>query len=311
MLIRKLKVIGAFISVVCWGSPGQAQDSAAAEALFHSAREAAEMGDWVTACDRFEESKRLEPAPGTVLNLARCREQLGQIASAWKSYMEAAQRLPDADSRQEFARRKARELKPLVPEITFHPPKSDVDVVVIVRNTELSSATFGVPLPFDPGEVEITVRAKGYVDNVTKVTLAEGEHTEHQLELGATETSRPAPSAKSGRDDKKSPGESTGAAPYFVLGGVGMAAAVGGAIWTAIELPTVKDEENCIDKRCNDKGADAAARGRIAVGVLAVGSVMAGTGFGVGTYLVSKKRRQQVTFVPLPGGGALSWKVDL
>ena len=125
MLIRTLKALGALTCIVCWGSPCQAQDSAAAEALFRSAREAAETGDWVTACDRFEESKRLEPAPGTVLNLARCREQLGQIASAWKSYMEASQRLPEADSRQEFARRKARELKPLIPEIIFHPPQAD------------------------------------------------------------------------------------------------------------------------------------------------------------------------------------------
>src|SRR5690606_30980072 len=123
------------------------------------------------------------------------------------------------------------------------------------------SATFGVPLPFDPGDVEIIVRAKGHMDNVASVTLVEGDRVEHQLELGAAQSAGAKPGPKPPRDDKRFSVEGAGAGPYFVLGGVGLAAAIGGAIWAAVELPTVKDEENCIDKRCIDKGADAAARG--------------------------------------------------
>jgi tetratricopeptide (TPR) repeat protein len=164
--------------------PCSAEDTAAAEALFRSARKAAERGDWVTACDRFEESKRLEPAPGTVLNLARCREKLGQIASAWKSYEEAAQRLPEGDERAAFARQRAQELSPRVPRVVLTAPETDEQISVTMRGVEYSSATFGVPLPLDPGKLTIVVRAKGREDSTFEAKIKEGETLEHQLTLG-------------------------------------------------------------------------------------------------------------------------------
>jgi hypothetical protein len=57
-------------------------DSAAAEALFREGRDAAKHGDLETACADFAESQRLDPAPGTLLNLAECEEKLGRVASA-------------------------------------------------------------------------------------------------------------------------------------------------------------------------------------------------------------------------------------
>ena len=59
------------------------RDPAAAEALFEAGRQAATRGDWTTACPKFAESQRLDPAPGTLLNLADCEEHLGHLASAW------------------------------------------------------------------------------------------------------------------------------------------------------------------------------------------------------------------------------------
>lgn len=289
-----------------------AQDAAAAEALFRSAREAAEQGDWVTACDRFEESKRLEPAPGTVLNLARCRENLGEIASAWKSYTEAAQRLPARDERHEFARKKSLELEARVPYLILNAPRTKSDVVVTLDGTELSSASFGVPLPIDPGEVEVAVQAKGHETQKTTLTLAEGDEVTHQLELGPRTADTKAGSSGGGSLDEGSStakGESS-ALPFFILGGVGAAAAIGGGIWAGIELPKVKDEENCRNGSCTDVGADAAARGRVAVYILGAGSVLAVGGFSLGAYLGSKKEAQ-VSLAPLPGGGAIFWRSDL
>lgn len=306
--------ISVFAFVICsaWTPEVGAQDAAAAEALFRSAREAAEQGDWVTACDRFEESKRLEPAPGTVLNLARCRENLGEVASAWKSYTEAVQRLPARDERHAFARKKSIELEARVPYLILNAPRTESDVVVSVDGTELSSASFGVPLPIDPGEVEVVVQAKGHETKKTALTLAEGDEVTHQLELGPRAAGVSAGSL-GGRsvDERPSAEKGKGSAlPFFILGGVGAAAAIGGGIWAGIELPKVKDEENCLNGSCTEVGADAAARGRVAVYILGAGSVLAVGGFSLGAYFSSKKEAQ-VSLAPLPGGGAIFWRTDL
>lgn len=301
----------AVLFSLCVAAPTCAQDTAAAEALFRSARQAAEQGDWITACDRFEESKRLEPAPGTVLNLARCRENLGQIASAWKSYTEAAQRLPAQDERHEFAKKKSLELEARVPHLILNAPDSDAEIVVTIDGTELSSASFGVALPFDPGRLEVVVLAPDHEASRVILVLEEGEDVTHQLVLGPSASGSDEKDLAGSSEPQASPGGAKRSAlPFFIVGGVGAAAALGGGVWAALELKTVKNEKNCIEKRCSDVGGDAAARGRVAVYVLSAGAAMAVGGFGVGAYL-SAKKESQVSVSPLPGGAAVFWRTDL
>src|SRR6476646_7884960 len=89
----------AVVSCLLAFAAAEARADPAAEALFRSGREAVDRGDWQTACARFEESHRLEPAVGTVFNLANCREKLGQLASAWQRFREVKERLPPGDER--------------------------------------------------------------------------------------------------------------------------------------------------------------------------------------------------------------------
>ncbi len=64
----RLAALGAFTLFAASASANQ-RDPAAAEALFRSGRVAIEKGDYASACPKFEESSRLDPAVGTTCNL--------------------------------------------------------------------------------------------------------------------------------------------------------------------------------------------------------------------------------------------------
>jgi hypothetical protein len=299
------------VSLLVCSNAAHASDTAAAETLFRSAREAAERGDWVTACDRFEESKRIEPAPGTVLNLARCREELGQVASAWKSYEEAAERLPAGDERAAFARARAEELAPRVPHVTLIAPETDEEFSVSIRGAEYSKATFGVPLPFDPGKLAITVRAPGRADSVFRTSLEEGESLEHRIQLGARAKTGDGESPASDEEARSGSGTRTAGIVLLSVGAAGVVTGTVGAILAAKEQAIVKD--NCDEEgRCNRTGSDAAARGRTAVYLLSGGAAVAAIGLGLGTYLVLRPApKTQVAFSPVWGGGMLELRRSL
>ena len=288
-----------------------AQEEAAAEALFRSAREAADRGDWVTACDRFEESNRLEPAPGTILNLAKCREELGQIASAWKRYGEVVQKLPAGDPRVAYARDKERSLEPEVPRLVLLRPPGPDAVTVTVNGMSVKSAMFGVSLPFDPGTLSIVVSAAGHEDSVEKVELARGDRVERQLALGPVSDDAPHPAVvttgpTSGADGTPASTQRTWGFVSLGVGAAGLLAGGSGFIWAAAESSTV--DRNCVGDACRRAGFDAAERGQSAVTLGWVGLGVGLLGVGLGSFLLATDDGETVAISarPLWGGAALT-----
>lgn len=286
-----------------------AQD-AAAEALFRSAQQAVQGGDWETACARFLESNRLDPAPGTVLNLARCSEELGRLASAWKYYKEVEEKLAEADPRAHYAANKVAELQPRVPTIQFITPQgedSELAFELIVNGTRYKMATLGVALPFDPGEIHIQVEADGHDPHIVTLDLAEGENISHQIQLGPLQAEPRHPTSNT----KKTGGQRALTIASFAVGGVGAAAAVFGGIWAGVELGTVNDPQHCLNGSCDQTGADASSRGRTAVVLLGTGAAVCAIGVGLGTFLLLKNDEQEVALRPLPGGAMFSFGGNL
>lgn len=155
----------ACILLVTVAAPARAQ-SAEAEALFREGRTLLAGGDLEAACAKFEASQRLEPSVGTLLNLGDCREQLGQVASAWAAFVEAESlaRRRDDEKRAREAQRRATALEPQLAYLTIDVPSdSRIHGLVITRDGEVVDAgAWSTQVPVDPGEYHIEARADGY-----------------------------------------------------------------------------------------------------------------------------------------------------
>src|SRR3954454_5915906 len=104
----------ALIVAVVLAAPAAAappRDPAAAEWLFREGRTLMKKRDFLGACPKLEESLRLDPAVGTLMNLAECEERIGRTASAWQRWGAAADELPARDRRRQAALSRARSLE--------------------------------------------------------------------------------------------------------------------------------------------------------------------------------------------------------
>ena len=84
-----------FLTARAWADDAVTQ----ADRFFKEGRKAAEHGDFAGACRHFEESFRLDPGVGTLINLGDCAEHLGDLERAYQNYRTAYARMPENDDR--------------------------------------------------------------------------------------------------------------------------------------------------------------------------------------------------------------------
>jgi hypothetical protein len=239
------------------GVPGVAQaggrDSVAAEHLFQQGQVAVEAADWAGACRYFAESLRLEPAAGTMLNLADCEEHRGRIATAWQLYSDAAAQLDDQDDRRPFATARALALAARTPKLIVRVRAPIPDGARVSRGAvELGPVTLGMPIPVDPGAHAVTLSSPGRAVRRVSVVLAEGETRDVLLEPG--EALAPSPRRPT------SPLRTAGP----VVGGLGVAGLVAGGVTGALAFARAGDVRSHCDAalRCDDDGLDAGRAAR-------------------------------------------------
>jgi hypothetical protein len=280
------------------------RDNAAAEALFRTAREAMASGDYASACVRFAESHRLDPAAGTLLNLAQCEEKLGKVATARAHAVEALERLPKDDFRIPFAQKMIASLEKRSPSVTVRlKDPSNPEVHVERDGVVLGVGSFGVALPTDPGPHVFTLHAGDQEVERHEVQLQEGEEVTVEF-TSVPERTRLGGSSRSAPDKGEGSGKRTLAWISIATGGLGLT-----GFMTASAASTYK--EHCKDATCDAEGRAAASLGKVTEVVSPVAFGVGLLGIGLGTYLlVSSKGRSpgaaQVTLSPqlsLPGAG--------
>ena len=163
--LRALAVATSLVvaTLASGAAQAQAEDQAAARALFSEGRRLIKQGDYDKACPKLEAASKLYPGSGVLLNLANCFEHTNHLASAWAVFGEAAsiaQRAGRADDEAEAKRRQAA-LEPRHQRITIH-VATDLPTLVVRRDDKpIDRGAWDTALPVDAGSHVITAEATG------------------------------------------------------------------------------------------------------------------------------------------------------
>lgn len=257
---------GFALAVVLFARLADAQssseDRALATALFEEARALVSAGDWAAACPKFAESQRLEPAPGTLLNLASCHEHEGKVATAWAEYVEALaiverERQPE---RVAFARERIDALVTRIPRLVIVVPSSEStrSLTVLRDGSTLARVALGTAMPVDPGTHHIEVRGEGIEPWSIDVALAEGERREVSVgPFVASLVPAPSPTPPASppiRTDAPVRTEERSRTPMWIAGGIGIAGLATGSIAGILAIDASARSKSRCSPRCDDEG---------------------------------------------------------
>jgi hypothetical protein len=228
--------------------PASAENAAAAKELFDEGLRLMDAGSFTSACAKFAASEQNVARISTLLNLGNCYEKTGQLASAWGIYNEAttfAQRTARPDF-ETFAKERIAAIEPkLLRLAVVVDDRAKIEGLVITRDgAAVSEGEWGASVPVDPGQHHIHASApkKTPWDATVSVdqTTARATVTVPRLE-DVPEAPPPAPLVAPVAPSPNRPSASPPPAPppsYWTpqrtlgvaLGGVGVAAVVGGGL---------------------------------------------------------------------------------
>jgi hypothetical protein len=276
-------VLTSLVSTSAFAQPQPPQDPIAAEALFTEGRAAAKRGEFAVACPKFAESYRLDPAPGTLLNLADCEEATGKIASAWLHYRQVAEMFPKTDERVAYAHQRVQALEPHMPRLTIDlAAGSSPDTTVQRNGVSLGAASLGSPLPLDPGVHVIIVRSKGRVDRRYVVELGADQKQSIAVDVGdIAPPTTPPPPETSWWGPRRTAG--------VVLGSVGIAAIAAGSVSGVMVIDRKRALKDHCDaqNRCDTKGVSLAQEGRTLSAVSTIAFIAGVVSVAAGTTLIA------------------------
>ncbi len=301
------------------GEPGGSALVAARE-LFREAGQDADAGKFGLALEKYRRVAAVKETGQVRFNIARCEEQLGQIASALADYELVERDLRDVHGDAEndlrnTSRDRGNALRPRVPRLTLVVlPPEPPNFVVRLDGVVIADAALGVPLPVDPGRHRIEASAGGRLPMTAELEVREKDSRRVPLELEKSAAAQQADTVG---------GTSNGSAQR-VLGWVAIG---GGVVMGALSIVFLAEHNSivsdvtadgaCPNGKCVSTTAKNTAMGRqsganttagLSVG-FAIGAVAA-AGAGVALVLTAKSNPTQVALHPgapgAPGGASVA-----
>ena len=287
----------------------------AARELFREAGQDADAGKFALALEKYRRVAAVKETGQVRFNIARCEEQLGQIASALADYELVERDMHDAhgDAENELrgtSRERGNALRPRVPRLTLKGPlPQPPSFVVRLDGAIVNDAALGVPLPVDPGRHRVEASAGGHLPITRELEISEKQAITLPLELDKS-----AATSEVGAADSTGPSDGSGqrTAGWITFGG-GVALGVASIVFAIEHNKIVGDVQNdCPNNKCpssttltadNARHGGANTDAGLAVG-LAVGAVAA-AGTGIVLVLTAKHAPTQVAMHPgAPGAPA-------
>lgn len=288
--MRKSLFVLGFVVTLGYAATLRAQpsDTALAETLYQQGKSLMDQKKYDEACPKFAESYRLEPATGTLLNLASCNEARGKLATAWAEYNDAAiaARRDNREDRVQFARERIAAIEPKLARVTITVP-AEVEVEgleVRFDGLVLGKAAWGVPAPTDAGKHTIEVSAPKKQPWSQSIQLADSEQkalqvpvlvdapVETPVETPFTPVTQP-PTHDRVETDRPVP------SGVWIAGGTTVLLAIGAGVSGALYLDkrsayddTNSDPASSVSER--DHARDEARTWGIANGVLSIAAVV-------------------------------------
>lgn len=221
----------------------QSSEATLAQSLFEDAKRLKAEKKYDQACPKFTESYRLDPAAGTLLNLAVCNEEWGKTATAWAQYKDSISqaRKDRREDREKYASERVSVLEPKLSHLTMTTVAgaATAGMEIEIDHTKLGATILGSSLPVDPGPHRITVTQPGKKPWTTSIEIG-AEADKKSIEIPALEDApkeAPPPTTPTGPQRDYT--------PTYVVAGIG-AGLVAIGIFTGIEATTTWSTRNSL-----------------------------------------------------------------
>lgn len=269
-------------------SSGLASDTSTAELLFQKGRAAMVAQDFQAACQLFRESLALDPAVGTLMNLAACEQKVENYATSYQRWQEALIQLEDDDPRRAYAQEQAEAVDKNVSRLILNiAPNTPSSLTILCDEEKLDTNQLGQPLRLNPGAHLVVVKSEGYKDKRYHFPLDPGQRKALSLTVGpALSKSASAPTPEQSAHIRRIAG-------YTALG-VG-AAGVVGLVVTGVLLQQKKGivNKHCPNERCDETGFDAVQQSRTLLPLNTASWIVGGLSVAAGSALLLTLPRKE------------------
>jgi hypothetical protein len=173
-------MVAVLVGAFCVPAPASADQShAEADKLFEEAQALKQAGKGAEACKKYDEAlQKNRNAVGTLLNVAKCSEQSGKLATAVQLYSQARDlaREHDLNEHRAAAEEGLRQIGDRVPRLAIaFTERPDSMKLVIDDEIYPTDAESTNEVRLDPGTRHIVVTAPGRLPYSVNVELVEGK----------------------------------------------------------------------------------------------------------------------------------------